>query len=244
MSAEPFFIGWESRVPRGLRLPLTGVALGLLVLALLLPLALGRATDDPGSGDWVGDVEVHGTLTALPYPLLRLPPDAAHPNGHTLLLSASGKAQVSAALAGQPVTAAGTLIKRGDLDMLVVNDPARLSAFAGPLPAPPAPVPLGRWAIVGEICDGKCSTGAMRPGTGIAHRACARLCLAGDIPPVLVSVQPAEGSAFFLLAGPDGGKVPEALLRLVGLRLRLEGMLERRGDLLVFHADPATAKVL
>jgi len=99
--------------------------------------------------------------------------------------------------------------------------------------------------MVGEICDGKCTSGAMRPGTGIAHRACARLCLAGDIPPVLVTVQPALGRSFFLLAGPDGGPpMPDGLHLLVGLRLHLEGMLERRGVLLVFRVDPARTKVL
>jgi hypothetical protein len=240
----PFFIGWQNRLPSGLRLPLLGVALGLLTLALLLPLALGRATDDTGAGDWGGDREVRGTLTADPYPLIRLPPDAAHPLGHTMLLSAFGKAQVSTALAGQGVRAAGTLLKRGDLEMLVVNDPAQLQPLADPVASPAAAVPLGRWAMVGEICDGKCGSGAMRPGSGIAHRACARLCFAGDIPPVLVTVQPAEGSSFFLLAGPDGGKLPDALLRLTGLRVRLEGALERRGDMLVLRVDPASARVL
>jgi len=242
--SEPFFIGWENRLPRGLRGPLFGAAFGLLALALLLPLALGRATDDAGGGDWSGDTEVRGQLTALPYPLLHLPPDAAHPLGHTLLLSAFGKAQVSTALAGQAVQAAGVLLRRGDLDMLVVNDPAQLHAVAQQLPALPAPVPLGRWAMVGEICDGKCASGAMRPGAGIAHRACARLCLAGDIPPVFVTVQPAAGRSFFLLAGADGGKLPEAVLRLVGLRVRLAGTLERRGDLMVFCVETAGAKVL
>ena len=241
---EEFFIGWEKRLPAGLRLPLLGAALGFLVLALLLPLALGRATDDPGGGDWAGDRELRGTLTALPYPLLTLPSDAAHPWGHAVLLSAFGKAQVSVALAGRAVRAAGVLLKRGDLEMLVVDDPARLAPLPEALPPAAAAVPLGRWAMVGEICDGKCASGAMRPGTGIAHRACAQLCFAGDLPPVLVTARPAEGSSFFLLAGPDGGRLPEALLRLVGLRLRLEGTLERRGDLLVFCVDPASARVL
>ena len=239
-----FFIGWQNRLPPALRLPVIAAALALLLLAVLIPLALGRATDDPGAGDWAGDAELRGTLTLRPYPLLRLPPDAAHPAGHTLLLSAFGKAQVSPDLAGRRVIAAGALLKRGDLDMLVVNDPSRLRAGAADLPAPTGAVPLGRWRIVGEICDGKCASGAMRPGTGIAHRACARLCFAGDIPPVLVSVQPAEGASFFLLAGPDGGALPEQVLRLVGLRVQLDGTLERRGDLLVFAVDPASATVL
>jgi hypothetical protein len=61
---------------------------------------------------------------------------------------------------------------------------------------------------------------------------------------VFVSVRPAEGSFFFLLAGPDGGRLPDGLHLLVGLRLHLEGTLERRGDLLVFCVDPASARVV
>lgn len=237
---EPFFIGWTNRLPPGMRLPVLGVAAGMLALLLGVALLLGRASGEPSTGNWAGEAALRGTLTLRPYPLLRLA------DGHTVLLSAFGKAQIAVgpALDGQPVQAGGALIRRGTLDMLVVNDPAQLHATDAAIPPPAAAVPLGRWRIAGEICDGKCYTGAMRPGAGIAHRACASLCLEGDIPPVLVSEQPAAGSSFFLLAGPDGGRLPPELLKLTGLRLRLDGDLERRGDLLVFRADPASVQVL
>jgi hypothetical protein len=239
MSEAPLFIGWQARVPRGLRLFLIVVAASLLAGAAALALLLAHAADDPGIGDWSGDATMTGTLTELPYPLLRLA------NGHTVMLSAFGKAQVAvpADAAPRAAQASGALLKRGTLEMLVVNDPAQLRLLATPVAAPPA-VPLGRWRIVGEICDGKCYTGSMRPGAGIAHRACASLCLIGDIPPVLVGVRPAEGSSFFLLADADGGPMPPALRRLVGLRIRLDGALERRGDLLVFRVDPTSARVM
>ena len=242
---DAFFIGWTNRVPPGMRLPLLSAAAGVLAVMLAIAALLGRAGADPGSGNWAGEATLHATFTALPYPLLRVPPDAAHPQGHTVLLSAFGKAQVAnaAALDGQPVQASGALIARGDLQMLVVNDSAQLYA-APALPPPDAAVKLGRWRIAGEICDGTCAAGAMRPGAGIAHRACASLCLEGDIPPLLVSVQPAAGSSFFLLAGADGGPIPQSLRRLTGVRLRLDGELERRGDLLVFRVDPASAEIL
>lgn len=244
MKPEVFFIGWMDRVPTPLRAPLLGVAGGLLVVLALAALLLARATTEASTGDWAGEATLRGTLTALPYPLLHLPPDGAHPQGHTVLLSAFGKAQVSTeGLAGAGVEAAGALIRRGDLEMLVVNDPTHLRV-GGPAAVPTAPEALGHWRIAGEICDGKCYAGAMRPGAGIAHRACASLCLIGDIPPVFVSVQPAAGANFFLLAGPDGGPMPPALRRLVGLRIRLDGALERRGDLIVLRADPASAEVL
>jgi hypothetical protein len=238
VSDAPLFVGWQSRVPRGLRRFLLVTAASLLAGAVLLALLLARAQDDPGAGDWAGDATLSGTLTALPYPLLRLP------SGHTVLLSAFGKAQVAVPADGAPhaMQAGGVLLRRGTLDMLVVNDPAQLRLLDTPAAAAAA-VPLGRWRIVGEICDGKCYTGAMRPGAGIAHRACASLCLIGDIPPVFVAVQPAEGSSFFLLAGADGGPMPAVLRKLVGLRIRLDGALERRGDIMVFRVDPASAEV-
>jgi hypothetical protein len=81
----------------------------------------------------------------------------------------------------------------------------------------------------------------MRPGAGIAHRACAGLCLSGGLPPVLVTTGAVVGTSFLLLAGPDGGPLPAPLARLAGLRIRLEGSIERRADLLVLRADPAGA---
>ena len=98
--------------------------------------------------------------------------------------------------------------------------------------------------MAGEICDGKCETGAMRPGNGIAHRACAILCLAGGVPPVFVTAAPGGGREL-----PAAGRrrmaapCPPRCAALTALRVVLDGTLERRGDLLVFRADPAGARL-
>lgn len=240
---EPFFIGWEKRLPPHAWLLGTfavWLIAGMFALALLLP----ATAADPGAGDWAGDAELRGTLTLRPYPLLMLPADAAHPAGRMVMLSAFGKSQVKAdGMEGQTVVARGPSIRRGDREMLVVNAPGDMRA-EGAAPPMAAPVPLGRWRITGEICDGKCAVGAMRPGTGFAHRACAGLCLIGDVPPMLVSMAPVAGETFLLLAGPDGGPMPAALRRHLAQRIRLDGEVERRGDLLVFRADPASLAVL
>ena len=145
--------------------------------------------------------------------------------------------------AGQPVVASGVILKRGRLDMLQVDgDPALAPVPNAPPFAPAPPAPLGRWRIAGEICDGKCYVGAMRPGRGLAHKACANLCLIGGVPPVFVSSGSIEGSSFFLLADPDGGPLPDLVRDLVGVGLELEGEVERRDDLLVFKTDLARAK--
>ena len=231
---DAFFVGWSFAPPRALRPLLASLLLAIPLGFGMLGLALGRAADDPGAGafDWTPR-HLIGTVTARPYPLLHLQ------TGHTLLLAGLGKSGVALdpALDGRLVAADGVMLRRGTLDMLQVD---ALTPADGPATVP-APVPLGRWRLTGEICDGKCDSGAMRPGSGLAHRACAILCLAGGVPPVFVTTGPVAGSGFMLLAGPDGGPVPATVRPLTALRVTLDGTLERRGDLLVFRADPAGA---
>ena len=242
MKDDAFFIGWAPCAPAGLRRFLASLSVALLGVAALLALLLSARIDDPRGGqfDWVaGEQTLQGLLTAAPYPLLHLP------DGHTVLLAGEGKTgpDFDPALAGRVVDATGIMLHRGTIAMLMVGDDPGVHAAPGTLPLPPL-VGLGRWRLVGEICDGKCWIGAMRPGSGIAHKACASLCLIGGLPPVLVTVAPVAGSSFLLLAGPDGGPMPQVLRRLVGLRIRLDGTIERRGDVLLLRADPASAQVL
>ena len=84
----------------------------------------------------------------------------------------------------------------------------------------------------------------MRPGRGLAHKACANLCLVGDIPPVLALTGPVEGQMFMLIGGPDGGPMPTEMLDQTSVLVEMEGRIFRRGDLLILHAEPATLKVL
>lgn len=236
---SPFFIGWSNSLPRGLGGFLAGVAALLLVGAAGLGVLLSALADDPGGGDFLfaeGPITLQGAVTALPYPVLH------RPDGRFVLLSGVGKTGVEAdpALEGRLVEAAGVMLKRGDVDQMQVEPPG-LAALSGEAAPPPA-VPLGRWRIAGEICDGKCWNGAMRPGGGIAHRACANFCLIGGVPPLFVAQRPIEGQEILLLGGPDGGPVPPVLRDWVGLRVMLEGQVERRGGLLVFLADPASIR--
>jgi hypothetical protein len=96
---------------------------------------------------------------------------------------------------------------------------------------------------VGEICDGKCYPGGMTPGFGLAHRACAALCITGAVPALFIVAAPVAGASSLLLAGPDGGPPSEALVALAGRPLELEGEVERLGTITVFRVDPAKARV-
>jgi hypothetical protein len=77
----------------------------------------------------------------------------------------------------------------------------------------------------------------MRPGTGLAHKACANLCISGGQPPVFASTGTVDGTSFFLLADRNGGPVPDAVYHLVALPVDLEGEVERIDNMLIFKVD-------
>ena len=264
MSDKPphadYFIGW-----RGITNARTGFFLACIALLIVTVLGvagfgLSRTLDDPsasllrlGERDAQGatlrpadggpPVVLRGYLSATGYPLLHVLGDSNHPRDRVLLLSGEGKRAADVPASPGPVEISGNIVRRGSLEMLVADAPAK------PLPASPewqAPARelLGRWRISGEICDGKCYTGAMRPGAGLAHRACANLCLIGDIPPVFVTMAPVAGSSFLILESSDQGKLPEALRAVTGIPVELEGIVERIGNALIFRVDPGRAKRL
>ena len=239
------YVGWAKRPPAHLRPLLWRLTLGLPIGLLALGLFLGLAPQDPAGPRFaVGEAPlpalpnpepgVTGILTVRPYPLLHVGENGAT---RSLLLAGDGKQRPPGdltALDGQRVTAEGFLLSRGDIAMLVLGAPP---VPQGPA-TPPTAEPLGRWRITGEICDGKCAADGMRPGIGIAHRACAVLCLDGEIPAIFVATAPLLGHAHLLLASAEGGPLPPALRPLIGHRVTLEGEVERLGRLLIFRAEP------
>jgi hypothetical protein len=245
---DEFFVGWRDVGPR-LRGFLRLAALGTLLAAPLLALVLGATARDPEGASWalvpgsaaltplpMGEAVLAGVLTLRPSPVLHLPAGPEAPRGRPVLLAEDGKrgAVLPAEMDGRAVTATGFILSRGSLDMLVLG----AMPVAAPRPVDgPAVEPLGRWRISGEICDGKCATGGMRPGSGVGHRACAVLCLEGALPAVFVANAPVAGSAFLLLGGSDGGLLPAALHARVGQPVTLVGRVERRGGLLVLLVE-------
>ncbi|MEL6793491.1 MAG: hypothetical protein AAFP78_08565, partial [Pseudomonadota bacterium] len=216
----------------------------------VLAYAAGTGQDDPGEASFrfdFGRQTVTGVVQAEPYPLLYVTEGSEQiAAGTTLMMSGGDKRGMqgrAAPLDGQMATASGVMLTRGDLIMLQARGGANgLGPAEVETTAIPAPEALGRWRLAGEMCDGKCLAGAMRPGTGIAHKACANLCVIGGVPPVFVSSKPVEGETFLLMAGPDGGPLSMEMLDHMAAFVTLEGEIERRGDLLVLKVDPETVE--
>jgi hypothetical protein len=234
---KPFFVGWSARTATPL--------LGFLALILLmiftgfaaLAFALGTTVDDPGGGNFTGDKDITGVLIADPYPMIVTDNDQ-----HTVVLSGGGKRGVQAEarpLDGKHVRATGAGVKRGDRDLLLVD---QLQLAPGE-PTAPVREPLGIWGLTGEICDGKCSLGVMHPGNGPVHKACANVCLIGGVPPVFITTTPVLGTRYLLMGDPENHPLPDALRDYVAITSRMDGTLERIGDALVFRTDVTRAVV-
>lgn len=231
-----FFIGWLGSLPARLQLFLRFVvailALGLCVLGV----ALSVSGDDPGSGeiDWAAGAQtVRGVLTLAPYPMIHTGDPNASGAVRSVVLVGVGKRGApldGGQVQGSSVTIDGYAIRRGTIEMVQVEDPPAATADAN---LPVEPIPLGRWRISGEICDGKCYLGAMKPGSGLAHRACAHLCLDGDVPAILVASAPVAGSDFLILADADGNAPSDALRSLAAVPVLVEGDVERIGSIAI-----------
>ena len=243
MTKDPgFFVGYFSKVPPAYGRFNLAAGAGLVVLFAVLALLLGRGTDIAGQGQVFSGSEVtmSGTIRLTPYPLLLVGPDSAHPLGRAIMLAGEGKNRPPGLSEQQDLRISGFALQRGSLDMLLVG---QVEPFPNNTMLP-ASTAMGRWRVSGEICDGKCAAGVMHPGTGLAHKACANLCIDGGLPPVLEMRVPVLGTSFLLLANRDGGPVPAAFRDLTALPVELEGEIEQLGDIFVLKADWAQARVL
>lgn len=237
---DAFFVGYGS-APRSITKFVMRVVLALLAFTFVLAYALAWSVQERGGSGFGGGLKVQGRVANLPYPVVQVFPNKKYPKGHVLLIAGGGKQGMGATvekLKGKSLEVRGYLLKRGDIETIVTDTPghykvidevAKIEALK--------PEPLGKWRIAGEICDGKCYSGVMRPGRGIAHKACANLCIAGDQAAVFATVRPIKGASFLLLADKDGKLPPKTMYDYVALPVELEGEVVRYGDLLVFKAD-------
>ncbi|MEM8802048.1 MAG: hypothetical protein AAGF55_05905 [Pseudomonadota bacterium] len=242
----PFFVGYLP-LPKELRGFTLLASLTLMLLFFGAGILIGATQDAPEEAGFrfdFGRQTVQGVVELTPYPIVRVTEGNERiPAGKTLMMTAGGKSGVdmrAMGLEGNIAEVSGIMLERGTIDMMQLRGGRNgISMVEGEAPQQTTE-PLGRWKLAGEICDGKCLYGAMRPGRGLAHKACANLCIAGDVPPVFVSTQPVEGQEFMLITGPDATRLPKEAYDFVGQYVTLEGDLERRGDLLILRLDTPT----
>ena len=220
------------------------------LLAVLVSFILSSQQSDPGDGNWdlASTTTLTGRVTVDPYPILSVPGSEGAPERQILLITMGkvGGDGFTQPVAGEWITVTGYLIARDGRTMLTVEHAPTDIAVAPNSPArePRRTISLGRHRLRGEIIDPKCYFGAMKPGEGKVHKACATLCIAGGIPPMFVTRSEAGERTYYLLTDSEGnglrGDALEALLPFVADPVRIEGEVDRWGDLLVCRMDPGS----
>ena len=229
----------EDRIYVGyLPIPVRFAALLKIVVPVLIGSAFGlsiaiAATSGPtGNGHWdtSEEIAVTGTLRELPYPHIETG------NGPALIVEIGkfGAAERADGLDGHYVQATGTSISRGDWRMLELVSLGKTDGGTEPTAHSFRGEPV---TAVGEIVDSKCYLGAMMPGDGRTHKACAILCIHGGIPPLFVGTTQDGQAVAAVVTNADGAPMPHSLLDFVGEQVELNGTLGTHGSLPTFRVS-------
>ena len=245
MARDAFYVGYLPLPATLRRLVFVGVPL-LLIAGIGLAVVMTTQQNNPGDGTWdVSDKTViHGVLKLEPYPLVE------SPSGEWTLLVGMAKtsvADVPGALVAKPVEVEGYPIGRERTVLLTIESPDDIRSYdLESLDHAPEEALSVATALRGVIIDPKCYFGAMKPGEGKVHKACATLCIAGGIPPMFMTEDDSGQRSYYLLAsaveGQRGqgirGDDLDALLPYVADPIQIKGEVVRMGTPQVLLIDP------
>ena len=178
---------------------------------------------DPGPALWdtANEISLTGRLSARPYPSI-VTDDGAY------LIVETGKIGPQRRLDplhNHDATLTGYRLERAGRRMLELapgSDAVRdlgVSARSAPTGRPGPEVEL-----IGEILDSKCYLGAMKPGDGKAHKACATLCIDGGIPPMLYARNADGEPVYYVLCASDAAPAPESVRDYLAEPVRVRGV--------------------
>ena len=241
---DEFFVGYLPTPPRTKRF-----ALGVTALALALALGaavlgvVGAGSTGRGFGPQAQTPEggVVGLLVTRPYGVLWVPSD--HGPSAVFLVS-QGKFGIGSRfddMDGTVVRVAGYSLEREGRQMIELGGPptaAELPADRLATLRARATTSAGTTRITGELVDEKCWLGRMRPGAARTHRACAQLCVAGGIPPVIVGTDASGVAHAAIVVGADGEAIIEQVLPYLAEPIAVTGELVREGDLDYLRVAP------
>jgi hypothetical protein len=242
-----FYIGWMSKAPAGFAKHVKKVLLVLFPVALVIGylLSVNQKKFSTASFEFGKTTEIKGIYYNNPVPMLKV--FDKENSSVTMLLVGYGKHGAETAimetereknvlLNGKEVSLKGTLLY-GDGKMLLQVDKKDnpIVNIGEKSSVPIQQKDLGTQTIRGEIVDPKCYFGVMKPGEGKVHRDCAIRCILGGIPPVL-HVQNEKGeSNYYLIVGPTGEKMNEAVQHIIAEPVSIEARVVQQDDWVILY---------
>src|SRR5258705_6899834 len=247
MNQQEFYIGWMAKAPKSFAKHVKRVLLILFPVALIIGYLLSTSQKKFSTANFE-----YGKLTELtgiyfnnPVPVLKVYDKNREPitiplvgygkhGAETAIMEIEQEKKTS--LNGKEVTLKGTLLYGDGKTILQIDKNGKpvvnigsASTFAV------VERDLGTQTIRGEIIDPKCYFGVMKPGEGKVHRDCAIRCILGGIPPVL-RVQNEKGeSNYYLIVGPNGEKMNEAVQDVVAEPVSIEAKVVQQDDWIILY---------
>jgi len=227
---DDFYVGYLP-VPRGHARLLRVLIPGMLWVMVVVAGLIAWQMRDPGSAVWdtADERTWQGRLVAQPYPGLLVEGEDGVQLHLLVEMAKHGAQDRVVGLEGRTVEVRGWLLQRDDRRIIELSpDESAITAVGGPAPGS-GPVlnaaSVREVTLRGEIMDSKCYLGAMKPGDGKAHKACATLCIAGGIPPMLVTHDASGNASYYLLTDELGGPAGADIHPFIGEPVEVTGQL-------------------
>ena len=222
----PIYVGYL-HMPHRHRRFVVGIGAAFVGLLAVLGGMIAASQRDPGEAVWdTGEERTwSGVVRMEPYPML------VAKDGTARFIVGMGKFAVRDRVEpfdGRACEVRGFSLAREHRRMieLAMDENAIVAVSAGATPGEETKGSAGQdVVVVGEIVDGKCYLGAMKPGDGKAHKACAVLCISGGLPPLVAAEVPGAGRLYPLLRVDGSVTLNETVLAKVGEPVRIEGRL-------------------
>jgi hypothetical protein len=227
---DEFYIGYSGEMPRGIgrRVRLAVTAMAAVGAVSVLVVVAAQMPLPPSRFEFGVMTERTGILKRMPYPTLDV-------GNSRVLLVGRGKWSADRQLSNiddGPVTIRGSRIQRGSREMLEVHDARQMtsSAVNGHPRTRETSTIAKPVTLRGEIVDSKCFLGVMNPGEGAVHRDCARRCVSGGIPPMLVVRDGRVLEELIVLLSADGGPIGREIIQAIGEPVEVSGLLVRGSE--------------
>lgn len=254
MNNSEFYIGWQPKAPGSFSKHVKKVLWILFPASLIIGYLLSDSQRkfSNASFEYGKLTEIKGVYTDKPVPMLKvfdkfnlsisIPLIGYGKHGAETAIRELEK-EKGVSLNGKEITLKGTLIYGDGKTLLQIdrNDYPIVNIGAEST-VQLQQKDLGNQIIRGEIIDPKCYFGVMKPGEGKAHRDCAIRCILGGIPPVL-HVQNEKGeSNYYLIVGPNGEKMNEAVQDVVAEPVSIEAKVVQQDDWIILYTGKENIK--
>ncbi len=254
MSNSEFYIGWQAKAPGSFSNHVKKVLWILFPAALIIGYLLSGSQRkfSIASFEYGKLTEIKGVYTDKPVPMLKV--FDKFNLSISIPLIGYGKHGAETAireleeekgiiLNRKEVTLKGTLLYSDGKTLLQIDkndDPIIKVGTAFTFPSEEKD--LGIQTIRGEIIDPKCYFGVMKPGEGKVHRDCAIRCILGGIPPVLHVMNEKGESNYYLIVGPNGEKMNEAVQDIVADPVSIEARVVETDDWIILYTSKEKIK--